>query len=104
MGAVSYQHGRQKKNELNNCVHFVETSASADIDSINSLFNEIATAIVHEEPRFGTIVILREQKLVNLEVYQLLFTENKRGGQDWRPKLSMGGSFLLNRRLHASPT
>ena len=47
--AVPFTHGNQKKRLLKNCVRFVETSASQNLESINSLFNEIARSIVLEE-------------------------------------------------------
>jgi len=47
--AVPFNQGKQKMKILKNCVRFVETSASCDLDSINSLFQEIGRAIVLEE-------------------------------------------------------
>ena len=40
--AVGQSHGKNKMKELKNCVRFIETSASNDLESIQDLFNDIA--------------------------------------------------------------
>ena len=47
--AVPETYGKNKKNEIPECVMFKETSAFSDVQSILSLFNEIGIAIIRKK-------------------------------------------------------
>ena len=46
--AVPYATGKLQSKKISKCVHFMETSAYADVSSIMTLFDEIGKAIVRK--------------------------------------------------------